>query len=241
MQPEDYATAMDALEEAGAVDIEERAESWRAEGWGGYSGAASGLGMGAAGMSQGRDALEDRADVAGLGDAGLGAGRDIGTDETIPVVEERLRVGKRDTSYGRVRVRAYVVEEPVSESVTLREERVEVERRPVDRLVQAGDDLFRDRTIEAEETREEAVVQKDARVVEEVGLRKRSETRAETVSDTVRHTEVEVEDGRGAAAGRAASGLSGRPASEVEVEADLTDDADDADDAEDDERRNHPT
>lgn len=116
-------------------------------------------------------------------------------DETIPVVEERIRIGKRETGHGRVRVRAYTVEESVNESVELRDERVEIERRPVDRPAVADQDYL-DRTLEAEEHREEAVVQKEARVVEEIGLRKTSDTHTETVSDTVRRTEVEIEHDR---------------------------------------------
>jgi len=122
-----------------------------------------------------------------------------GDEETIPVVQEQLRVGKRDTNLGRVRVRSYVVEEPVSEQVNLRQDRVEIERRPVDRALGSGDDVFTDRVIEAEEHAEEAVVSKEARVTEEVALRKRSDERTETVSDTLRHTEVEVDEERGLA------------------------------------------
>ena len=86
----------------------------------------------------------------------------------------------------------------MQEQVTLREEHVRVERRPADRPVAAGDDaLFRERTIEATESAEEAVVSKEARVTEEVVVRKTAEERTETVSDTVRRTEVEVEDQRG--------------------------------------------
>jgi uncharacterized protein (TIGR02271 family) len=97
-----------------------------------------------------------------------------------------------------VRVRSYVVETPVEEQVALREERVRVERRPADRPVAAGDDaLFRERTIEATESTEEVVVSKEARVTEEMAVRKTAEERTETVSDTVRRTEVEVEDERG--------------------------------------------
>jgi uncharacterized protein (TIGR02271 family) len=122
------------------------------------------------------------------------AGRAYGEDETVPVVEERLRIGKRDVSHGRVRVRSYVREEPVSEEVDLNRERVEVERHAVDRPVAASEDAFRERTIEAEERHEEAVVTKEARVVEEIGLRRTQETEHETVSDTVRRTEVVVEE-----------------------------------------------
>jgi len=118
-----------------------------------------------------------------------------GNEETIKVVEERLRVGKREVAQGAVRVRSYVVERPVEEQVRLHEERITVDRRPVDRATTAGDaGLFQEKTIEARATAEEAVVQKEARVVEEVGIRKEAQDRTETVRDTVRETKVEVDD-----------------------------------------------
>ena len=117
-------------------------------------------------------------------------------DEVIPVLEERLRVGKRDVNLGRVRVRSYVVEEPVSESVTLRQDHVEIDRRPVDRELTGDEAAFRDRVIEAEEHAEEAVISKEARVTEEISLRRSAEERTETVNETLRHTEVEIEDER---------------------------------------------
>ena len=114
----------------------------------------------------------------------------------IPVYEEQLSVGKRDVNHGRVRVRSYVVEKPVSEEVNLRNETVQVERKPVDRPVGATDAVFRDRVIEAEEHAEEAVVDKEARVREEITLKKTSEDKTRTVSDTVRSTKVDIEDER---------------------------------------------
>jgi stress response protein YsnF len=102
---------------------------------------------------------------------------------------------------GRVRVHSHVVETPVQEQVNLRQERVEIERRPVDRPVNASSDaLFRERTIEAEERVEEPVVSKEARVKEELVVNKDVEQRTETVRDTVRRTEVEVDDERRGAA-----------------------------------------
>lgn len=183
----EYETALDILDDEGSVDLDEREASWRSEGWSGYESSSYAAAGGAAhGAVAGGydDAAALRRDTA--------HGRDMTDEESIPVVEERLRVGKRETSHGRVRVRAYTVEEPVSETVELREQHVEIERRPVDRAV-SGADAFQDRTIEAEEYREEAVVQKEARVVEEIGLRKTTDTHQETVSDTVRRTEVEIE------------------------------------------------
>jgi len=117
-------------------------------------------------------------------------------EEHIPIVEERLTVGKREVNRGRVRVRSYVVETPVQEQVALHQEHVEVERRTVDRPVTDADRLFQERTIEAVETAEEAVVAKEARVKEELVVRKEAEDRVQTVQDKVRRTEVEIEDER---------------------------------------------
>jgi uncharacterized protein (TIGR02271 family) len=91
-----------------------------------------------------------------------------------------------------------VVETPVSEQVTLRQEHVEVQRRAVDRPMTSADDVFREQVIEATETSEEAVVAKQARVVEEVTIRKDAGEHIEIVEDTVRRTEVDVDDTTGA-------------------------------------------
>jgi uncharacterized protein (TIGR02271 family) len=117
-------------------------------------------------------------------------------EEVIRVAEEELRIGKRDVSHGRVRVRSYVVETPVQEQVGLREEHVRVERRPADRPVSDEENLFRERTVEADERAEEAMIAKQARVKEELVVKKDVGQRTETVSDKVRRTEVEVDDGR---------------------------------------------
>lgn len=164
----DADTAVAILDEANTVDIDARANEWRSAGWDYQAPAA------ATAATTGYDAT--RTDH----------------DQSIPIVEETLRVGKREVGRGGVRVRSYVVEKPVTEQITLREENVSVERRPVTGgTVDA--DAFRDRTIEVSATAEEAVVGKEARVVEEVVVRKDVDTRTETVSDTVRHTEVDVD------------------------------------------------
>jgi uncharacterized protein (TIGR02271 family) len=195
--------AGDVLEQSGAVDIDERAESWRQSGWTGYQAGTAAAGMssteraGGAATTAGYGTERTGTAATGAGLTGERATRELREgEEAIPVVEEQVRVGKREVGGGRVRVRSYVVERPVEEQVNLRQERVEVERRPVDREVSPGDAPFQERTIEATERGEEAVVDKRARVVEEVGLRKDVDTRTETVRDTVRKTEVEVEDER---------------------------------------------
>ena len=114
-------------------------------------------------------------------------------DDTIKVMEERLTVGKRAVNRGGARVRSYVVETPVEEQVTLHSETIRVERRPVTdgRLVTDAD--FREQSVEMRATSEEAVVGKEARVVEEISLHKEATDRVETVRDTVRQTKVDVE------------------------------------------------
>lgn len=197
-------TAMDIMEQHGSVDLDEREATWRQEGWTGY-GATSDASTTATGTSAGSatGATVTGGTMAGAttsaGAAATSAVQgSVGRDETIPVAEEQLRVGKRVAEAGRVRVRSYVIETPVQGQVALRDERVHVERRPVDRAPTAADErLFAERTIEATERAEEAVVSKDVRVKEEIGLRKEVEQHTETVSDKVRRTEVEVEDERG--------------------------------------------
>jgi uncharacterized protein (TIGR02271 family) len=115
-------------------------------------------------------------------------------ETTIPVVEEELKVGKREVERGGVRVESRVKETPVTEEVQLREERVHVERRPVDRPVTNADAAFREGTLEVTERAEEAVVSKSARVVEEVVVGKQVEEHTETVRDTLRRTDVDVQE-----------------------------------------------
>jgi uncharacterized protein (TIGR02271 family) len=121
--------------------------------------------------------------------------REVETGEVnIPVVEEEVQVGTRQVRRGGVRLYTRVVERPVEETVRLRDETVRVERRPADRPASEADvAAAKEGTIEVTETDEEAVVRKQARVVEEVVVHKDVEQHTETVRDTVRRTEVEVE------------------------------------------------
>ena len=160
------------MEGRSVVDYQERSARWRESGWTGFA-------EGAAPYTA-EEAERERAAYR----AGSSAGQEVreGGEQTVPVMEERLNVGKRAVERGRARIHTHVEERPVEASVRLRDERVHVERRPVDRPVTASEDAFRERTIEVSETDEEAVVSKDAVAHEE------------TVRDTVRRTEVEVED-----------------------------------------------
>jgi len=124
-----------------------------------------------------------------------GVTREANENEVVlPIVEEQLRIGKRPVERGGVNVRTTSQEVPVQENVNLREESVTVERRPVDRAVGNAPDAFREGTIEVTEMAEVPVVSKEARVVEEVVVGKEVTERQETVRDTVKRTEVEVDE-----------------------------------------------
>ncbi|HLJ13823.1 MAG TPA: DUF2382 domain-containing protein [Bryobacteraceae bacterium] len=129
--------------------------------------------------------------------------RSVEGEKSIPVVEEELQVGKRAVQRGGVRIYSRVIDRPVEEQVTLREEHINVERRPVDRPISAADTAeLRDQTIEVTETAEEPVVSKRARVVEEVSIGKETTERTETIRDNVKSTDVKVEKTGSQQAGR---------------------------------------
>jgi uncharacterized protein (TIGR02271 family) len=158
----------DALYAAGAIDIDSRVAQWRNTGYTGYD----------------RNAPAYTADE-------IAAER-----QAFPVVQESLEVGKREVQTGGVRVYSRLTETPVSESVNLHEEHASIERRAVDRPATAAD--LKEGFVEIKETAEQPVVAKTARVVEEVVVGKESSNRTETITDTVRGTEVEVERTAGA-------------------------------------------
>ena len=133
-------------------------------------------------------AIMERYETAGEGSREQG--------ETVQEVEEELSVGKRKVATGGVRVTSSVSETPVEETVTLREEQVEAKRKPADRKLspEEAEAAFEGKTVEVMGTSEEAKIRKEARVVGEVALGKQVAEREETVKDTVRRTEVAVEE-----------------------------------------------
>jgi uncharacterized protein (TIGR02271 family) len=114
-------------------------------------------------------------------------------DEVLRLAEETLNVGKRQVEGGMTRVRRFVTERPVEAQVTLHEEHAEVARRAISDPGYIRDIDWSDRTIEVRETREQAVVNKSARIAEEVVIQKKGSDRVETVKDTVRRQQAEVE------------------------------------------------
>jgi uncharacterized protein (TIGR02271 family) len=199
--------AADVIERFGPVDIDERHDltgNAASLGTSAYQPGVSSSSMAAGSMQSG----SQTGSLSGnLSDARTDSlQRDTSIDQTtgkaaIPVVQEDVKVGKRLVERGGVRVFSRVVETPVNETVNLREEHVSVERRPVDQPINPADvGAFKDKTIELRETAEEAIVQKSARVVEEVVVGKEVSQRQEQIQDTVRHTEVDVQPLQGTSA-----------------------------------------
>ena len=161
------------LNAAGAIDVDERAEEWRKDGWTG------GTALGA---------------VATGAAAGTASALTGGATQKLQEVQEELKVGKRAVARGGVRVFSRLTEVPVEESVTLREEHADIKRTSVDRVATEADfAAFKEGSIEVREMAEEAVVSKTARVTGEVEIGKTATEREEIIRDTVRQTKVEVE------------------------------------------------
>jgi uncharacterized protein (TIGR02271 family) len=131
-----------------------------------------------------------------------GPGRDVSgpsTDSAMTRSEEELRVGTTEREAGRARLKKYVVEDQVTETVPVRREEVRVEREPI---TDANRDAALDGPAISEEEHEvtlhaeEPVVEKRAVPKERVRLETDVETDEREVSETVRSERIDVEDSR---------------------------------------------
>jgi uncharacterized protein (TIGR02271 family) len=159
--------ARKALASVGAVDVEQRVAAWRETGFTTYD----------------KDAPPYDADQVAREHA-----------QIIPVVQEEIEIRKRQVDLGTVRIVSRIVETPVTEDVTLREEHATIERRPVNRVASEADfAIMQNQTVVVEQMEEQAIVTKTAHVVEEVVVGTVATDTPETVSETVRSTVVDVD------------------------------------------------
>jgi uncharacterized protein (TIGR02271 family) len=190
-------TVAGILNDSGAVDIDRRSQQWRQEGYTGYDPNLR--------LYTNEEVVRERERYLKNENATRGENA-----AAIPVVDEALEVGKRRVQRGGVRVYSRVVDRPVEEKITLREEHVKVERRPANRDISEAElGRLKDQTIEVAEMTEEPVVSKRARVKEEVVVGKETTERTETIRGNVRSTDVRVEKLDG---GRAESDAADDPA-----------------------------
>lgn len=177
---EDEDHAEDILASYNPIDVEDRKGMFEADGWSGFD--------------ESRDEPYDSDQVQQYQTEYTEKAKNNDAVMTAEVVEEEMKVGKREVQSGGVRVRKYVTEQDVTEDIELRREEVNVDRNSVNRSADDADlNAFEEETIVVTEHAEEAVVDKDARVVEEVEIYKDVDHETETIEGTVRRADVEVE------------------------------------------------
>ena len=115
---------------------------------------------------------------------------DVDGEQTLQVLKEDVAIGKREVRTGGISVRSHVIKRPIDETLRLRTEEVYVNRKKVDRPADNAD--FSDRSIQLQETSEEAVISKEARVKEEITIGKKVDSRSEKIHETARETEVDI-------------------------------------------------
>jgi uncharacterized protein (TIGR02271 family) len=141
----------------------------------------------------GNDAGDVRGERGGPGSATSGPN----TDEAMTRSEEELHVGTAEREAGRVRLKKYVVEDEVSQTVPVRREEARVEREPI---TDANRDAALDGPDISEDEHEvvlhaeDPVVEKRAVPQERVRLDKDVHTEEREVSDTVRKERIDVDD-----------------------------------------------
>jgi uncharacterized protein (TIGR02271 family) len=113
--------------------------------------------------------------------------------DTLRLAEEQLQVGKKMVETGRTRVRRFTTERDVAQDVTLHEEHAEVLRQAIAQPAELTDVDWADGELEVVETKEQALVSKTARVVEEVSLKKKGDDHVETIHEKLRRQEAEVQ------------------------------------------------
>jgi uncharacterized protein (TIGR02271 family) len=114
-------------------------------------------------------------------------------EERIALVEEEARIDKREVVTGRVRIRTRVEEAEETVRGTLDEEVVEVERVPVDRIVDAAPAVRQDGDVTIIPVMEEVlVVEKRLVLKEELHVRRRRTQESVEVPVTLRRERVEV-------------------------------------------------
>jgi uncharacterized protein (TIGR02271 family) len=122
------------------------------------------------------------------------------TDNAMTRSEEQLHVGTRSEEVGRARLRKYVVNENVTETVPVSHEEVRVEREPItDANVGNAMDgpAISEEEHEVTLHAERPVVEKEAVPVERVRLDTQTVADQETVTENVRKEQIEVDGADG--------------------------------------------
>ncbi len=113
----------------------------------------------------------------------------------VPLSQEQMEVRKREVESGGVRLRKVIKTETVNRPVELKREEIVVERVSAEEAASgpAPEGAFKEEEVYVPLKHEEAVVEKSARKVDEVEVRKTEHTETQHVEGEVRHEEVEVD------------------------------------------------
>jgi uncharacterized protein (TIGR02271 family) len=114
-------------------------------------------------------------------------------EEVVRLAEEQLNIDKRQVETGKTRIRRFMTEKPIESKVSLHEEHEDIQRRAVTDPADVKDIDWAEKTLEFVETDEQAVVKKVARITEEIVVRRTGSDHVETIRDTIRRQQVEVE------------------------------------------------
>jgi uncharacterized protein (TIGR02271 family) len=128
----------------------------------------------------------------------------------IPVIREEVTIGKRTVETGVTRVRKTVSEREETIDLPLSTEEVQVERVPVNRFIEAPEEIRQEGETTVIPVMEEVVVvEKRIRLKEEIRIKKVAKTVHHPEQVTVRSEEAAVEHedapGRGGGSGRSES------------------------------------
>ena len=116
-----------------------------------------------------------------------------GESRTIPLVEERIKYTTQREETGKVRITKQVREETIDVEESLTQEKVNVKRVPVDRFVdEAPPSVRHEGDVMIVPVVEEVLV-KRLRLVEEIHIRKTTETRTDTDEVVLRKEQLVVE------------------------------------------------
>jgi uncharacterized protein (TIGR02271 family) len=113
----------------------------------------------------------------------------------MPTSKEEVKVGKRTVGAGDVKLHKTVSTEQVNVPVELKHEDVTIERVPAHEVQEPGEKRFEEERIEVPLTREEPVVEKEARVTGGMRVRKTEGTEQETVRESLRREDVDIDKG----------------------------------------------
>lgn len=192
-------------EQMGREDLPTEDDTWYGTQRAGYAGTDAGMTNRAATETTGypTNRTTDR-------EVGRAADYREGENISVPVVEEQLKAGVRETDAGRARIVKDVREEQQSIDVPVEREEVYVTERAVNRPATEADLSMRDRDIEIPLREQEVVTQKQAMVTGEVNVRKEVKRDTERVTDTVRREDVHVEDPNNPRVHVEGAGMTGR-------------------------------